>query len=56
MNDLAQMNDELRKIVAAIQAQEALRGILPDERLDLTLAELRQKQQAILVKLETQAL
>lgn len=36
--------DELTKIQQAIAAQEALRGILPDEQIDATLAALRQAE------------
>lgn len=45
-------NSELQKIDAAIQAQEALRGIVPEDKLEITLAALRQQRQATLAKLE----
>ena len=34
MSDPADIQDELRKIREAMRAQEALRGILPDEQVE----------------------
>ena len=41
MTDEPHTTDEIRKLQTALAAQEALRGILPDEQLEGTLAALR---------------
>lgn len=38
-----QLEKELEKIAQAIAAQEALRGIVPDDQIDASLTQLRQK-------------
>lgn len=48
MDDPAQPPDELKKIEAAIQSQEALRGILPDEQIDKVVKALQDQKQALL--------
>lgn len=40
--------DELERLAQAIKAQEALRGILPDDQIEATLAALREKRAALL--------
>ncbi len=48
MTDRSDSADELRKVDAALAAQSALRGILPDEQLDAALAVLH-NQRALLI-------
>src|SRR5437762_1282819 len=51
MPDQPNSQTELHKIDAALAAQEALRGILPDEQLEATLASLRAKRQVLLAQI-----
>lgn len=48
MNTAGPNSEELNKIKAAIQAQEALRGILPDEQIEATLVALKGRYHALL--------
>jgi hypothetical protein len=50
-DDRVRLEAELAKIEQAIAAQEGLRGILPDEQLEATLAALREKQAAMRAQL-----
>src|SRR3990170_4377541 len=50
MSDPADIQDELRKIREAMRAQEALRGILPDEQVEATLAALRAQEGVYLAR------
>jgi len=52
VGDSSNSQDELRKIRDAMRAQEALRGILPDEQIDATLAALREQEQVYLARLQ----
>jgi hypothetical protein len=52
MDDSSPSTDELSKIEAAIQAQEALRGILLDEQLETVLESLRTRREQILIAQE----
>jgi formylglycine-generating enzyme required for sulfatase activity len=52
MSDPSPSPEELRKIEAAIQAQEALRGILPDEQIETILASLTARREQILIDLQ----
>jgi hypothetical protein len=45
---------ELDKIQQAIKAQEELRGIVPDEQIETTLAALRQKATSLQAKISGQ--
>ena len=49
MSDPSPSPEELRKIEAAIHAQEALRGILPAEQLETVLESLRSRREQILI-------
>jgi len=51
MPDQPDPQNELLKIDAALAAQEALRGILPDEQLQATLTSLRAKRQVLLAQI-----
>lgn len=51
MADQSHLRQELGKIEAAIRAQEASRGFVPDEQLDPIIASLREKRDAILAQL-----
>lgn len=51
MADQPDAQTELQKIETALAAQEALRGILPDEQLEATLASLRAKRQMLLTQI-----
>lgn len=52
MSDSSPSPEELRKIEAAIQAEEALRGILPDEQIEIALASLIARQEQLLIALQ----
>src|SRR3990170_3586797 len=52
MSDPADIQDELRKIREAMRAQEALRGILPDEQVEATLAALRAQERVYLARVQ----
>src|SRR3990170_4056261 len=52
MSDPADIQDELRKIREAMRAQEALRGILPDEQVEATLATLRAQEGVCLARVQ----
>ncbi len=53
MTNEADIQTELEKIKQAIAAQEGLRGlgVMPDEQIDATLAQLRQKQSTLQARL-----
>jgi tetratricopeptide (TPR) repeat protein len=51
MADDPQLRKELAKLQAALQAQEGLRGIIPDEQLNPILESLREKREALLAQL-----
>ena len=51
MADDLSSQQELAKIRAAIQAQETLRGLVPDEQLNPILESLREKRDALLAQL-----
>jgi formylglycine-generating enzyme required for sulfatase activity len=51
MPDQPDSQTELRKIDTALAAQEALRGILPDEQLEATLAPLRERRNVLLTQI-----
>jgi hypothetical protein len=50
-DDRARLEAELARIEQAIAAQEGLRGILPDDQLEATLAALREKQASMQAQL-----
>lgn len=51
MPDQPDSQTELQKIDTAFTAQEALRGILPDEQLEATLASLRARREVLLAQI-----
>jgi hypothetical protein len=50
-DDRARLEAELARIEQALAAQEGLRGILPDDQLEATLAALREKQASMQAQL-----
>ena len=51
MADQPDSQTELQKIETALAAQEALRGILPNEQIEATLASLRAKREVLLAQI-----
>ena len=51
MNELDKLRYELNRVESAIRAQNALRGILPDEEVDTILKGLSEKRQAYIAQL-----
>ncbi len=47
---MSESQTQLQKIAAAIAAQETLRGLVPDEQIEATLATLREQQQTLLAR------
>ncbi len=52
MSDSSSSPEDLQKIETAIQAQEDLRGVLPDEQIDALLASLRARREQISIGLQ----
>ncbi len=52
MSEASSSEDGLQKIEAAIQAQETLRGILPDEQIETIITALHARRQIYLAHLE----
>src|SRR5690349_20559994 len=53
MADQPDPQTELQKIETALTAQEALRGILPDEQIEATLVSLRERRNILMAQINT---